>query len=154
MRPFLLAGGLLCGAAVLGGCPAPKPQPTPNPTPTATATPVPEPTVAPCPEIVPALVKIRCGRFSDWQDGEQWDCEPTYFGQKILEEGDPDRARCDLEAVGGERPDYELGEPTGDLRIGPRTNPFRFALYGHGEAALHCFVADGHDACAGRKVSR
>lgn len=57
MRTFLLAGGLLCGAAVIG-CPRPTPTPTPPP-PTTTTTTMPSLCYAPVPgkdgDYVPAI---------------------------------------------------------------------------------------------------
>ena len=162
MTRSLLGVLAVAGLGLTALCDKPKPQPTPSPTATATPAPTPEPTATPsdCPPVEEARVRIRCGRFSDWQDGEQWDCEPLYLGQVILPEGDPRRAECDLAAVGGTAPEYLLDGVTGSLRIAPRVDrdgnvrPFRFALYGTGTGRLVCLVGDGHDACAGRAVSR
>ena len=172
MSRSLFAGAVVAWLVGLAWCDAPKQPPAPQPSPSASATPSPAATPAPvptppptpepdaCPVVDPALVRVACRRFSDWTDGpsgavgEQWDCSPKFGPGEILPEEHPLRARCDLEAVGGRRPAYALADVTGDLRIGPRTNPFRFALYGHGSARLVCIVGDGHDACMGRTVSR
>lgn len=163
---FLLAAGLLCGAALIGACtpgpgkiarlhPSPSAPAVSTPAPTATPTPAPTPTAEPsCPAV--KADRIACRFLNARGDGkDRWDCTPKAKGADILPEGDPMRAQCDLESVGGIRPLFGLAAASGTLAVEmSKSNPFQFFLSGSGQGVLVCLDGDGHDLCRGLAVSR
>lgn len=89
---------------------------------------------------VPEVVKLSCKDHTEWLDGRRWDCTPKAAAERpIRPEGDPERAACEQQAMGGV-PRYSLGGVQGSLALTPHSNPMQFILRGSGSGTLRCAI--------------
>lgn len=107
-----------------------------------------------CTGPVPEVVKLSCKDHTEWLDGRRWDCTPKAAGERpIRPEGDPERAACEQQAMGGV-PTYGLSQVMGSLYLTPHSNPMQFILRGSGSGTLNCSIPakPGQEMC-GQAVS-
>lgn len=92
-----------------------------------------------CPQSVPTVDEILCKLHQP--TNHVYDCTPKANGQPILPEGDPNRAACELKAMGGQWPVYSVSG--GALTTAARENPMQFQLKGTGSGVVSCVVPVG-----------
>lgn len=107
----------------------------------------PTPTV--CKDDVPTVDQIGCRLHQAYG---LYDCTPKADGRPIRPEGDPQRIPCELKAMGGEYPVYNVRSDT--LTIFPEANPMQFLIKGRGTGFVTCKVPAVNGTLCNLEISR
>lgn len=101
-----------------------------------------------CPEVTTDQIRCKLHQPTNFI----YDCTPLHAGKPILQEGDPNRPRCEAQACGG-NPTFWIDSATLDLS--PRENPYQFKLSGPGSGTVHCSCpSSSGDLCGSWFVSQ